>query len=213
MTPEEFRQQFMKLRGLSIDSTPIVPTSVSTVPVQPTNEVRTVIVPSPGGGPTDPNALPHRLNPYGPPKAPPSDIPDTPAVRSAVAAPAVLPAVPAKPPAPFPTTPVDPVPNVPQATGPAGITLNSAPIAPGWAGTVGIPASPEAAQAYDAGKNNEKIMGGLDEIAKGLHPKAQQVQVPNLLAGAPEPNQANQMAAQLMAAMVNRNRGLTLTGR
>jgi len=56
-------------------------------------------------------------------------------------------------------------------------------------------------------------MSGLEEMSKGLNPKAPQVQIPNLLAGAEQLNQSNQMAAQLMAAMMNKNRGLTLTGR
>jgi hypothetical protein len=75
-----------------------------------------------------------------------------------------------------------------------------------------MPAPATPAQAYDAGKMNEKFMSGLEEMAKAASPKAPQVQIPNLLAGAPEPNQANQMAAQLMTAMMNK-RGLTLTGR
>jgi hypothetical protein len=57
------------------------------------------------------------------------------------------------------------------------------------------------------------LSSGLDTIAKGISPKAAPPQIPNLLAGAPEANQSNQMAAQLMMAMMNRPRGLTLTGR
>jgi len=210
MTPEEFAAKVRAARGITltgtpvtpIPDTPIVPTPVQSVPIQPTvpPPVRTDVLSSPGGGPTDPNAPPVRM--------PSQEAVD--AWRQGV--PPQLPAQPSPPsvrPLPPMPTQAEPVPYAPP-----GVSLTSTPAAasaPGWAGTVGM-TSPETAQAYDAGKMNEKFMGGLEEMAKGLKPKAPQVQIPNLLAGAPEPNQSNQMASQLMAAIMNK-RGLTLTGR
>jgi len=215
MTPEEFAAKIRAARGITltgtpvtpIPDTPIVPTPVQSVPIQPTAPVRTDVLPSPGGGPTDPNAPPVRMPDAaaveawrrGTPLPPAAVTPSTPAVAAA------------PPPVPraFPVGGAEPTPYAPP-----GVSLTSAPAAapaPGWEGSVGV-TSPEAAKAYDAGKSYEKLMSGLDEMAKGLKPKAPQVQIPNLLAGAPEPNQSNQMAAQLMAAMLNK-RGLTLTGR
>src|SRR6185369_9110473 len=114
MTPEEFRQQFMKLRGLNIDSTPVVSPPIVPTPITPV-PVRSM------------DAPPIRTNPDGTLAGNlTSNRIDNPVVQQS----------------------------------PTGITLNSTPAAPGWAGTIGQTASPEAAQAYDAGKNNEKIMGG-----------------------------------------------------
>jgi hypothetical protein len=73
--------------------------------------------------------------------------------------------------------------------------------------------SPEASQAYDAGKSYEKLMSGLDDVAKGLHPKAPAAN-PFPTMAVEQPNQPNAMAGQLMAALMQnkRPRGLTLTG-
>lgn len=224
MTPEEFRLRFIQNRGLNINSTPLPPPPVD-APIVPTQvpvtrggadlapPIRTDILPSPGGPATDPTAPPHRLPPAEAVEAwrrgvPLPDVP--PAAEPPVAAP------PARVPPAFPAGGVAPViatnPVVDQAPG-GGVTLNSTPVAPGWAGTVGIPATPEEAKAFDKGSDYQKLMSGLDEVAKGMKPKAPVAAIPNLVAGAPEPNQSNQLAAQLMAAMLNKNRGLTLTGR
>jgi hypothetical protein len=76
-----------------------------------------------------------------------------------------------------------------------------------------LPSTPEEAKVFDKGSDYQKMLSSLDDVAKGLKPKAPVAAIPNLVAGAPEPNQSNQLAAQLMAAMMNKNRGLTLTGR
>lgn len=223
MTPEEFRLQYMKNRGVSLTGNPIpqVPTPVpnplpANAPIVPTpiqtQPIRTDVLPSPGGGPTDPTAPPVRM-----PSAAAVDAwrqgVQPPVVQSPPAPPVAAP--PVRVPPAYPTGGADPIiatnPAVQQ--GPGGITLNSAPVAQGWAGTVGLPGTPEEAKAFDKGQRFNETMAGLEDVAKGLKPKAQQVAIPNLLAGAPEPNQANQMAGQLMAAMMNKNRGLTLTGR
>ena len=134
------------------------------------------------------------------------------------AAPAAVPPMPRsvpRPPPAFPTQDVPPVANVAAPTGPGGITLTSAPVAPGWAGTVGLPATPEEVKAFEKGGNYEKLMGGLDEVAKGLKPK--QAADPNASVISPmtsQPNMPNQMAGELMAALMNsKKRGLTLAGR
>jgi hypothetical protein len=58
-----------------------------------------------------------------------------------------------------------------------------------------------------------QAMGGLDDVAKGLHPKAAAPADAATISGmTPQANQPNQMAFQLMAQLLNRNRGLTLTG-
>jgi hypothetical protein len=77
---------------------------------------------------------------------------------------------------------------------------------------VGVPGTPETAQAYDAGKSYEKLMAGLDDVAKGLKPKAAAAN-PFPVMTAEQPNQPNAMAGQLMAALMQNKRGLTLTGR
>ena len=78
-----------------------------------------------------------------------------------------------------------------------------------------MPGTPEEAKAFGKGQDYEKMMSGLDEVAKGLKPKAAPVAIPDLLRGAPDPNQASQAAATLMTALLQgkrRNQGLTLTG-
>jgi len=122
-----------------------------------------------------------------------------------------------------PTQPVAPLPinagaipytNPNVNAGPGGVTLASNPVAPGWAGTVGLPASPEEAKGFDKGSKYSEILSNLDDVAKGLKPKVTAPAIPNLVAQAPEPNQPNAMAYQLMAALMQgKNRGLTLTGR
>lgn len=216
MTPEELRAAFIKSRGLNLTSTPVdAPIVPTPIPVQRgivPPPVRTDILPSPGGPATDPTAPPHRLPPAEAVEAwrrgtPLPTIP--PEVEPSVAAP------PARVPPAFPAGGTAPViatnPVVEQS--PTGVTLNTTPVAPGWAGTVGLPSTPEEAKVFDKGSDYQKMLSSLDDVAKGLKPKAPVAAIPNLVAGAPEPNQSNQLAAQLMAAMMNKNRGLTLTGR
>jgi hypothetical protein len=77
---------------------------------------------------------------------------------------------------------------------------------------VGLPGTPEEAKAFDKGGNYEKLMSGLDDVAKGLKPKAPATN-PFPVMAAEQPNQPNAMAGQLMAALMANKRGLTLTGR
>jgi hypothetical protein len=203
MTPEEFRARFMASRGLNINDTPI--------PQVPP------VVPPPGPGGTGlPGDTPYRTPTPGAidkwrtgvSQDMSAGVIPTPSAAVPPPTPAVAAAPPPVPRA-FPAEGAEPTPYTPP-----GVSLTSAPAAtpaPGWAGTVGM-TSPEEAKAFEKGGDYQKALAGLDEIAKGLKPKAPPVQIPNLLAGAPDPNQGNQMAMQLMAAMMNK-RGLTLTGR
>ena len=199
MTPEELRAAFLKSRGLNLDSSPVPQIPVQTVPITP----------------TEPAAAPIRMPPpeavqawrtgvnqdiakgvAGTPQVPP--MPPTPP--------------PVKPPAAFPTeAPAVPYSN--PAVAQTGTTLTSTPIDPnaGWAASIGQ-SNPDAAKAFDKGTDWGKALGSLDEIAKGLKPKAPAAN-PFPVMQAEQLNQPNQMAYQLMAAMMNKPRGLTLTGR
>jgi hypothetical protein len=197
ITPEQLRLMLLKRSlappGFGINSTPIVPPPVQSVPTRAVT------------GTGLPGDEPYRTPTPGAVDKWRSGV--TQDMSAGVVPPVQVP--PPQVPPPMPTR-AEPVPYAPP-----GVSLTSTPTdapAPGWAGTVGLPAPATPAQAYDAGKMNEKFMSGLEEMAKAASPKASQINIPNLLAGAPEPNQANQMAAQLMAAMMNK-RGLTLTGR
>ena len=204
MTPEEFRRQFMLSRGMTLDTSPI-----PQIPVQAER-----IVPTEAPPPAPPPVI--RTNPDGTIAgnitSNPTDNPDQWKIPPAPAS--VPPPAYAKPPA-FPPAEVAPIPNVPPATGPAGITLNSAPVAPGWAGTVGLPA-PDQVQAFGQGQNYEKAMAGLDEIAKGFKgPKTQQTDLTTITPMSSQPNQPGQLSAELMNTLLQakrRPRGLTLTG-
>jgi hypothetical protein len=208
ITPEQLRLMLLKRSlapsGFGINSTPIVPTPVQSVPVATTDPVPTRAVTGTGL----PGDTPYRT--------PTPDAVDK--WRSGVAQDMSTGVIPTSP--DVPATPIRPIPPMPRQAepvpyAPPGVSLTSTPNAtpaPGWAGTVGI-SSPEESKAFDKGTDWGKAMSGLEEMAKAASPKAPQVQIPNLLLGAPEPNQANQMASQLMTAMLNKPRGLTLTGR
>jgi len=135
---------------------------------------------------------------------------------AAVAAAPAMPLATPRPPARFPTQDVPPVANVPAPTGPAGITLNSAPVAQGWAGTVGLPATPEEAKAFASGQDWAKITSIGDDVAKALRPKAAPDNgAATISPMSVQPNQPSQLSGELMAALLKSKqpRGLTLTGR
>jgi hypothetical protein len=105
-----------------------------------------------------------------------------------------------------------------QEGGPSGITMNSTPAAPGWAGTVGMDAP--AKSNFAPGGNFDKTMAGLDEIAKGLKPKvsdaaqAAAATITPMSVGA-QPNVPSALAHDLMMQIMQGRRkpqGLTLTG-
>jgi hypothetical protein len=125
---------------------------------------------------------------------------------------------PVRPPAAFPAQ-AEPVPYSKPAIEQQGTTLTSGgPQAPGWAGTVGLPTTPAEAKAFEKGGNYEKLLGGLEEINKGIKNKpndAAAAAAATINPSSLQPNQANQLAAQLMNTMLmskQRQRGLTLTG-
>lgn len=195
MTPEEFRIAFMKSRGLSLDGTPIPQIPVQTVPITPTDEP--IRMPNPeavaawraGANQDIANGV------VGTPSVPP------------------MPAVPpVKPPAVFPPDAAPAVPYTQPAVAQTGTTLTSTPMDPnaGWAGSIGMPGTP--AEAYKLGGDREKLLSGLDEIAKGMKGKAPVDPGASIITPmTSQPNQPNQLAYQLMAGL-RRNRGLTLTG-
>jgi len=125
------------------------------------------------------------------------------------AAPVIPPPAPVVPPQQFPDR-TSPVPYAPP-----GVSLTSTPAdtpQTGWAGTVGQTEAP--APAAIGGPNYDKLMAGLEDVAKGLKPKVQQDSgAATITPMVSQPNQANQAAAQLMTAMLNKPRGFTLTGR
>jgi hypothetical protein len=212
MTPEEYRTAFIKSRlggaGMTITDTPIPQRSVQTVPIQPTEPVRTDVIPPTGGAPTDPAAPPMRMPSPDAVQAWRNGVqPPDPTIPPAAPA---IPPLPPRPPQAFPTQQADAVPYAPP-----GVSLTSAPEAtpaPGWAGTVGM-TNPDEAKGFDKGQKYGTALASLDEIAKGFKPKAPTGN-PFPVVTAEQPNQPNQMAMQLMAAiMAGKNRGLTLTGR
>ena len=212
MSPEELRMALIRSklqppaypgqndqpnRGVTLNLAPTV------APVAASAEIPTVIKPSSGGPADDPSAPPFRLG--GKPVLP--DGTTAPVVTPASDVPFTQPVVKK----PFPTEDASAVPYAAPVVnaGPGGVTLNSTPSAPGWAGTVGIPAP---SSDYQKGQTDEKLMSGLEEMAKGMKPKVNApppLAPPNLEAG-----QSNQLAYQLMAALMSgkKNRGLTLTG-
>lgn len=202
-------------RGITLNNAPVpipaaAPVVVPPAPVAP--EVRTDIIRSPGGPATNPTDPPVRLYPHGtPPVVAPEQLPTPPAAVPA------MPLATPRPPARFPTEDVPPVANVPAPTGPGGITLNSAPVAPGWAGTVGLPPS-EASKAFDEGKDYQKMLAGIGEVAKGLKPKSNDAALAAATTISPmsvQANQPNQLSAELMNTILQskrKPRGLTLTG-
>jgi hypothetical protein len=140
-----------------------------------------------------------------------------------VAAPAAPLPAPPTPAAAFPGAGAPPVayspkPVVEAAPGTAqGISLNTAPVAPGWAGSVGMSA-PEAV-AYQRGGNEAKSMAGLEDIVKGF--KGQEAKSSDLNTITPisgyggNTGGGGQMSAQLLAQMLEnarKNYGMTLTG-
>lgn len=112
-------------------------------------------------------------------------------------------------PAPFPAGGTAPVPNVAAPTGPGGITLNSAPTAPGWAGTVGLPATPEASSAFDRGADWQKMLGLAGDVAKGIKGKAPTATDMNTItpmSPSPVGGGGGQMGAELLAQLLSARR-------
>lgn len=124
----------------------------------------------------------------------------------------------ARPPAAFPTEGAAPIvatrPAVEQ--GPAGISLASNPMALGWAGTVGLPGTPEESKAFDKGQKYNELIAGLGEISKGFKPKpAGDTGANTITPMSSQPNAPSQLSAELMNTILQskkRPRGLTLTG-
>jgi hypothetical protein len=212
MTPEQFRAQFIKSRGLTINDSPIPQVPVQSVPIAPTDPAQgreTIVIPPPpgAGGPTDPNAPPFRLDRGAvlPPEGPAQVVPPiTPG--AAYAKPSAFPTGAA------PAVPFNPI----RDPGPAGVSLNSTPVAPGWAGTVGLPASPEESKGFDKGQKYNEVLTGLEQIAKGAKPKASGDSGANTITPmSVQPNAPSQVSGELMAQLLQharRPRGLTLTG-
>jgi hypothetical protein len=108
-----------------------------------------------------------------------------------------------------------------QAGGPSGITMNSTPAAPGWAGTVGLGGqTPQEKAAFTQGNDYAKTVAGLEEISKGLRPKvsdaaaAAAATITPMSSGA-QPNIPSSLAHDLMMQVLQGRRkpqGLTLTG-
>ena len=190
-----------KPMGLSLASPPPITPGALAIP-----PVRTDMYPSPGGPATDPTAPPFRLDPSA---APPPGLQGTlpPGLASKDVLPPGLANRGLTPPSPFPVNGAPAVPNtIPNVNaGPGGLTLNSTPAAPGWAGTVGVP-SPGAAPA--ANPEMDKTLDALGEMAKGINPKP--IADPMATTITPmtaQPNQPNSLSFDLMAQLLNRRRG------
>lgn len=199
MTPDEFRNAFIKSRGLNLTSTPVPippPTPVQTVPITPTEEP--VRMPSAEAVEAWRNSTP---------------VVQPPPVQPALAAP------PARVPSAFPTGGTAPIvatrPVIEQAPG-GGVSLNTNPIAPGWAGTVGLPASPEESKGFDKGQKYNEALAGLGEIAKGLKPKpAADTGANTITPMSVQPNQPSNLSAELMGQILQGRRrkyGISLAG-
>ena len=225
MTPEELRAAFIKSRGLNLTSTPVPPvaipppTPVQTQPIIPTAQsstlpppASTVIVPSPGGGPTDPNAEPVRINPHGAPAIAPPVV-QPPPVQPVAAAP------PARVPSAFPVGGTAPIvatnPVIEQGPG-GGVSLNTNPVAPGWAGTVGLPASKAESEGFMKGQKYNDLIAGLEGISKGLNPKKSGDTGANTITPmSVQPNQPSNLSAELMGQILQGRRrkyGISLAG-
>src|SRR4249919_334189 len=141
MTPEEFRLQFMKNRGITLDTPPA--NVVQTVPITPTAAPPPVVPPQPIVPPPSPSPV-VRTNPDGTLAGNvTSNRVDNPAewVTPPVVAPAstVAAAPPVRPPSAFPAGGADAVPFSRPTVEPnqaGGLTLASNPVQ-GWGGTVG----------------------------------------------------------------------------
>ena len=196
-------------RGLSLVNSPFqgpIPTPMARPPGAA--PLATDVYNSPGGPATDPSAPPFRLDPSGVP-------PFRPVTGVAPPTPAAL--------APFPTDGAS-APAVPYTkpnvdVGPQGVTMTSTPPAPGWAGTVGLPATAEEAIKQDINKRNiNDVFAGLGEVAKGIQNKpseAAQAAAAQLTPMSVAPNTGSQLAGELMSQILRgkQARGLTLTGR
>jgi len=222
-TPDELRAAFIKSRGLSLASNPVPapPPVVVPPPQEPvTRSVQTI--------PITPTEAPIRTNPDGTLAGNiTSNRVDNPAswVTPPVVAPApdaaVVAAPPARvPPSAFPVGGVAPVPNtapvIEQGAG-GGVSLNSNPVAPGWAGTVGIPTSPEESKWWEKGAKNAEMMAGLEAMAKGARPKPAGDSGANTISpmSSLQPNAPGQLSSDLMQSILqNRRRkyGVSLAG-
>jgi hypothetical protein len=125
----------------------------------------------------------------------------------------------AKPPKEFPTEAAPAVPfNPVRDPGPTGVSLNSNPVAPGWAGTVGLPGTPteKEAAAFNQGQNMSELVKGLETMKKGIQNKSTATDLNTLTPMSAQPNVPSQVSGELMAQILQnarRPRGLTLTGR
>jgi hypothetical protein len=126
-------------------------------------------------------------------------------------------------PGPFPTeaAPVPYTQPAVQAGGPSGVSMNSNPVAQGWAGTVGLGGqTPAEKAAFTQGNDYAKTMAGLEEISKGMKPKvgdAAQAAAATIapMSAAAQPNVPSALAHDLMMQIMQGRRkpqGLTLTG-
>jgi hypothetical protein len=101
-----------------------------------------------------------------------------------------------------------------------GTTLTSGgPQAPGWTGSVGLPTSAEESKGFDKGQKWGEIASAAGDAIKAIQNKpsdAASAAAATINPTSIQPNQSNQLAAELMNTMLmskQRQRGLTLTGR
>ena len=182
---DRFNAAFPNMRGMTLNTPP---------------------VPMPMPRPPEAEA-PFRL--YGSTFGPRGPSPMTPQGQSVEAGPIGTGPAPYDRPAAFPAGGVAPVPNVAAPQGPGGISLNSTPTAPGWAGTVGIPAPPVDAKSFQAGSDMQKALGGLEEVAKGLkgkESKSSDLNTITPMSSAPLGGGGNQMGAELLGQLLAAHR-------
>ena len=151
--------------------------------------------------------------------APPMQPPAPPPVVAPVAAlPTAAPLVAAPPVVAPPAWEPDPKQAI--VAPPVGLTLTSAPGSPqpaqNWAGSIGLPGSPEEAKAFDKGQKYNELMAGLEDIKKGLQPKVDSKVAAEQATITPmglQPNMANKAASDLMTQLLaskRQRRGLSL---
>ena len=210
MTPEQLIQMYQnRSMGTTLNTPPPIP--VQSVPITPTDPAQgreTIVIPPPpgAGGPTDPNAPPFRLDRGAVPPPEPAQV-----------VPPITPGAAYAKPKAFPTGDAPPVPfNPVREPGPAGVSLNSTPVAPGWAGSVGLPSTPQEAAIWEKATKNADLMSGLETAVKGLKPKPAGDSGANTITPmSVQPNAPSQVSGELMAQLLQharRPRGLTLTG-
>ena len=197
MTPDEFRNAFIKSRGLNLTSNPIPippPTPVQTVPITP----------------TDPTQPPVRTNPDGSLVGNmTSNKIDNPTAWNPASVPPMPLAAAPPPPAPFPTQGAPAVPYsrpaVEQAPG-GGLSLASNPVQD-WRGSVGV--GDGAAPAADTNKTLEGGLSAIADIVKASAQKPKQDSQMNALTPmSVQPNTNSPLAADLLTSLMKRNRNL-----